>query len=53
MQHILTITSYIHSETVPTLADIRLQLTEDESQKRDFSGSVSTLTEGLAIERSQ
>lgn len=42
-----------NGSTVATLADIRLQLTERETQTRDLSGTVSTLTEGLAIERSQ
>lgn len=45
--------SLINLDTAPTLADIRLRLTEDEGQKKDLSGTVSTLTEGLAIERSQ
>lgn len=37
---------------VPTLADIRLRLTEGEAQQWDISGTVSTITEGLAIEHS-
>ena len=38
---------------VPTLADIHLKLTEGEAQWRDVSGTVSTITEGLSIEKSQ
>lgn len=53
MQLTLKLTPHIDPQTVPTLADIRLRLAEDAIQQRDFSGSVSTLTEGLAIERSQ
>ena len=39
--------------SVPTLAEIRLKLSETEVQHRNLSGSVSTITEGLAIEKSQ
>jgi len=39
--------------SVPTLADIHLRLSETEIQQGNLSGAVSTLTEGLAIERSQ
>jgi hypothetical protein len=38
---------------VPTLAEIRLKLLEKEVQQGNLSGSVSALTEGLAIEKSQ
>ena len=38
---------------VPTLAEIRLKLSETEVQQGNLSGSVSALTEGLAIEKSQ
>jgi hypothetical protein len=38
---------------VPTLAEIRLKLSETEVRHGNLSGSVSTLTEGLAIEKSQ
>jgi hypothetical protein len=38
---------------VPTLADVRLRLTEMETQRRDHTGTVATITEGLAIEKSQ
>ena len=37
----------------PTLAEIRLKMAETEVQQGNLSGSVSTLTEGLAIEKSQ
>ena len=40
-------------KTVPTLADIRLKLTESESYQGNLSGIASVLTEGLAIERAQ
>jgi hypothetical protein len=39
--------------SVPTLADIRLKLSETEVRHGNLSGSVSALTEGLAIEQSQ
>jgi len=39
--------------SVPTLTDIWLKLLETEVQHGNLSGSVSTLTEGLAIEKSQ
>jgi hypothetical protein len=39
--------------SVPTLAEIRLKLSEAEVRHRNLSGLVSTLTEGLAIEKSQ
>jgi len=35
---------------VPTLAEIHLKLSETEVQHGNLSGSVSMLTEGLAIE---
>jgi hypothetical protein len=38
---------------VPTLADIRLRLSEAEIRHKNLSGAVSALMEGLAIERSQ
>jgi hypothetical protein len=38
---------------VPTLAEIRLKLSETEVQHGNLSGSVSTIAEGLAIEKSQ
>jgi hypothetical protein len=38
---------------VPTLADIRLRLSEAEVRYGNLSGSVSALMEGLTIERSQ
>jgi hypothetical protein len=38
---------------VPTLAEICLKLSETEVQQGNLSGSVSTLTEALAIEKSQ
>jgi hypothetical protein len=38
---------------VPSLADIRLKLSETEVQQGNLSGSVSALTEGLIIEKSQ
>lgn len=41
------------SITVPNLADIRLKLSEKEIQQGNLSGTVATLMEGLAIERSQ
>jgi hypothetical protein len=40
-------------DLVPSLAEIRLKLSEREIQQGNLSGSVSTITEGLAIERSQ
>src|SRR5258708_32300061 len=39
--------------SVPTLAEIRLTLSVTEVQHGNLSGSVSTITEGLAIEKSQ
>jgi len=39
--------------SVPTLAEIRLKLSESEVQHGNLSGSVSMITEGLAIEKSQ
>jgi len=39
--------------SVPTLAEICLKLSETEVQQGNLSGTVSTLTEGLAIEKSQ
>ena len=38
---------------VPTLAEIRLRLSETEVEQGNLSGSVSAVTEGLAIEKSQ
>jgi hypothetical protein len=38
---------------VPTLADIRLKLSKREVHQGNLFGTVSTLMEGLAIERSQ
>ena len=35
------------------MADVRLRLTENEIQRWDFSGTVATITEGLAIENAQ
>ena len=44
----------VHSfSSVPTLAEIRLKLSETEVRHGNLSGSVSALTEGLAIEQSQ
>ena len=37
----------------PTLAEIRLKMSEMEVQQGNLSGGVSTLMEGLAIEKSQ
>ena len=39
--------------SVPTLAEIRLKLSETEMQQGNLSGTVSALTEGLTIEKSQ
>ena len=39
--------------SVPTLAEIRLKLSEREVRQGSLSGAVSALTEGLAIEKSQ
>ena len=38
---------------VPMLAEIRLKLSETEVRQGNLSGSVSALTEALAIEKSQ
>jgi hypothetical protein len=38
---------------VPTLAEIRLKLSETEVRQGNLSGSVSAFTEALAIEKSQ
>ena len=38
---------------VPTLADIRLKLSEQEVRHGNLSGTVTILSEGLAIEQSQ
>jgi len=35
------------------MAEVRLRLTENEVQRRDFSGTVGIITEGLAIEKAQ
>jgi hypothetical protein len=43
----------IDCHPAPTLGDVRLRLMEDEGRHRDLSGMVATLTDGLAIERSQ
>lgn len=37
----------------PSLGDIRLRLSEEELTQGNLTGTVSILTEGLAIERSQ
>jgi Kyakuja-Dileera-Zisupton transposase len=39
--------------SVPTLVEIQLKLSETEVQHGNLSGSVSIITEGLAIEKSQ
>ena len=39
--------------TAPTLVEIRLKMSEMEVQQGNMSGGVSTLMEGLAIEKSQ
>jgi hypothetical protein len=39
--------------SVPTLAEICLKLSEKEVQQENLSVSVSAITEGLAIEKSQ
>ena len=39
--------------SVPTLADICLKLSAREIHHGNLSGTVSALTEGLAIERAQ
>ena len=39
--------------SVPTLGEIRLRLSETEVQQGNLSGSVSVLTEALSIEKSQ
>jgi hypothetical protein len=49
----LTIDIGYSSEIVPTLADIRLQLTEKECKRKDLSRTVSTIMDGLAIEKTQ
>ena len=43
----------ILTNIVPTLADIRLKLSEQEVWHGNLSGTVTILSEGLAIERSQ
>jgi hypothetical protein len=53
-QFVSPLQSMAHSLVVaPTLAEIRLKMAETEVQQGNLSGSVSTLTEGLAIEKSQ
>ena len=39
--------------TAPSMADIRLQLMEEEVSSKESTGSVAFITEGLRIERSQ
>ena len=39
--------------TEPTMAEIRLQLSENELDARNMLGSVAWLAEGLNIEKSQ
>ncbi|KAI0245106.1 hypothetical protein BJV78DRAFT_1289105 [Lactifluus subvellereus] len=43
----------VTSDKLPTLADIRLKLSEAEVRHKNLSSVVSALMEGLAIERSQ
>jgi hypothetical protein len=43
----------ILTDKVPTLADVRLKLSEKEIRHRNLSGTVSAVTEGLAIEGAQ
>ena len=44
----------VHSfSSVPTLVEMNLRLSEVEVQRGSLSGTVSALTEGLAIEKSQ
>ncbi|KIM72965.1 hypothetical protein PILCRDRAFT_15660 [Piloderma croceum F 1598] len=43
----------VRLDKLPTLAEVHLKLSETEVRHGNLSGSVSTLTEGLAIQKSQ
>jgi len=54
MQFIYSCYGIDHScNLVPTLAEIRLKLSETEVRQGNLSGAVSALTEALSIEKSQ